>query len=142
MNFDDARFGRLAADFGGEIDLVMRGADAGGNLNHEVDRVGTGVVEEKIDGSRDDTEFRSLPPGVGEGNASTEFIGNENSGAIGDINPKAEPSITSHQGIAIWHWKFVTSENLSHGISVDLYSTGKWHPSKLGAVKGGSVDGC
>jgi hypothetical protein len=77
---------------------------------------------------------------VGEGDASSEFVGNENGGAIGDINPKAEAVLAGHQGVAIRHWKFVTGENLPHGISVDLHGAGEWHSIKPSTVEGGAVD--
>jgi hypothetical protein len=79
---------------------------------------------------------------VGEGDASAEFVGDENSCAIGDINPKAEAALASHQGVAIRHGKFVAGENLPHGISVDLHGGGEWHSIKPSAVEGGAVDRC
>ena len=77
----------------GEIDLVMRRANAGTELNHQIGRARAEPFRHDSDRVRNNSQLRAFLAGMDQTNCTVNRIDEKNGAAIGNVNPKTDPSL-------------------------------------------------
>jgi len=97
---DATRVG-LSLDFCGEVDFVVRRADAGTELDNEIFRIGVKCVAQARDGCGDDVAFGAATSRVGQGNDLARRIVKVDRAAIGDADDERHPRNGRGHGVDV-----------------------------------------
>ena len=130
VDFTDSCLGNLGADFGGEVDFVVRWADAWGDLHDEVLRIGSGGRAERSDGFWNDAKLRSLAPGVCESDAPAVTVCDIDGGAVRHIDAEAEVAFRGNKSIAVGNGKAIGTGNALDIGTMNLAGLRKRHLGK------------
>jgi hypothetical protein len=120
----------LTNDLSGEIHLVVRRADARGNLYHKVCRIGSKRLAHCCDCFSHNSKFRALLSGVHEADCPDFPICEINSCAVGDVNRKAQPGAIRDKTVGAGEGNRVRLIDSRHKVAVNLFSDDEWEPGE------------
>jgi hypothetical protein len=97
----DSEIAALPCDLRSEINLIVRRANAGTELNDEIGCMRTKLCGHFVDRGRYDPKLGAFFAGMHEANGAANWIYQEDCTAIGDVNAEANAALISDQSIAI-----------------------------------------
>lgn len=139
VDFGNAGAGELGADGGGEVDFVMRRADAGGDLRDDVRGLGSGGGEEDFERGGGDVEFRAFAAGVGEGDAASVAVDKIDRGAIGDMDAEGDTASGGDEGVGSGGGRGCGFGDEGDLVRVDLSGAGEGKAGEAKGVERGSL---
>lgn len=122
VNFLDTGIATLLHDLRGEIDFVMRRANAWAELRYEIRRRHAKFLMQRPNRVRDNTESTSLFSRVHETDRALPAINQENRATIGHKNPEADTSLIGNHAIAVFETATLDQRRINdrNCIPVDL----------------------
>jgi hypothetical protein len=105
-----------------EIDFIMRGPNAGAELNNEIGSARTEMLSHRLDSFRNDAKLGPLLPGMREADRTAHGIDKINGAAIAHVNPKANAALICDEAVAIFEAPVLLNCRIDNrdAISVDL----------------------
>jgi hypothetical protein len=91
----------LPCDLRGEIDLVVRRANAGAELNQEIGRARTKLSGHRVDRGRHHPKLGAFLARMDQANGVANGIDEINRAAIGDVNAETNATLTCNQSVAV-----------------------------------------
>ncbi len=100
MHVFDARISTLPDDFRSEIDFVMRRPNARTQLQDQIGSFAVEALFHQRDRFGNNSELCSFFPGMHQTDDFTNWIEEENSAAICDVNSETNVALVGHQSVA------------------------------------------
>ena len=128
----------LPDDFGGEIDFVVRRANARTELHDHFRRIGPEAVDHLSNRVRDDAEFGALASGMHKPDRRSRRIYDVNCAAVSDVNAERDAALIGDNAIArgefAAHRAAATAVDYGDVASVDLFGDEQRPTAKGGCV--------